>query len=155
MRSFLSPKADTLLSRYRRIHRAVVAGAGCLTMVLLSAIGGRAAPVAVDLGPLGGSFSVATAVNANGQVIGFSYLAGDMTQHAFSWAFPGPMVDLTLGGSYSEATAVNVNGQVVGYSNLPGDMAQHAFLRTAAGLTPVDLGTLGGTSSVATAVNAN
>src|SRR5215467_1771693 len=122
MRSFLSPKADTLLSRYRRIHRAVVAGAGCLTMVLLSAIGGRAAPVAVDLGTLGGSYSVATAVNANGQVIGFSYLAGDMAQHAFLWTAAGlTPVDLgTLGGTSSVATAVNANGRVIGYSEIVG-----------------------------------
>jgi probable HAF family extracellular repeat protein len=76
----------------------------------------------VDLGTLGGTFSVALAVSPGGQVVGFSNTAGDAEQHAFSWTQAGGMVDLgTLGGTFSEALAVNPGGQVVGFSSTVGD----------------------------------
>ena len=104
-------------------------------------------PTAIDLGTLGGTFSSAFAVNADGQVVGCSTTAGDAAQHAFSWTEAGGMVDLgTLGGSSSYAFAVNASGQVVGCSSIAGDAAQHAFSWTEAG-GMVDLGTLGGTFS--------
>src|ERR1700736_5767490 len=63
--------------------------------------------VAVDLGTLGGSNSIATAVNDRGQVVGYSRTAGDAESHAFSWTATEGMVDLgTIGGSLSSATAV-------------------------------------------------
>jgi probable HAF family extracellular repeat protein len=61
----------------------------CSAIVLASTIDGSAAPTAVDLGTLGGTFSSAAAVNANGQVVGDSYLAGDTADHAFSWTAAG------------------------------------------------------------------
>jgi probable HAF family extracellular repeat protein len=65
------------------------------------------------------------------------------------------MLDLgTLGGD-SMACGVDASGRVVGWSYilLPGNIiAQHAFSWTAAGGL-VDLGTLGGNSSVANAIN--
>ena len=39
----------------------------------------------VDLGGLGGSSAVATAVNARGDVIGDSNIAGDAGYHATLW----------------------------------------------------------------------
>ena len=107
----------------------------------------------VDLGTLGAtSNSFATAVSPSGQVVGYSYLPGNATTHAFSWTQAGGMVDLgTLGGSSSTAKAVNGAGQVVGYSEIASGQ-QHAFLWTQAG-GMVDLGTLGGSSSHAVALN--
>ena len=71
-------------------------------------------PNAIDLGTLGGTFSVAADVNARGQVAGESSTAGDEI-HAFSWTETGGMVDLgTLGGTGSGALAVNDRGQVIG-----------------------------------------
>ena len=58
----------------------------------------------VDLGTLGGSYSVALAVNDSGQVVGSSS-PRRRRPHAFSWTQTGGMVDLgTLGGTYSYAT---------------------------------------------------
>ena len=105
----------------------------------------------VDLGTLGGSSSFAMNANRVGQVVGYSYTAGDAEQRAFRWQ-NGVMTDLgTLGGSFSHATAVNGLGHVVGYGATAGNAAQHAWLWKAAQMT--DLGTLGGASSEAWGVN--
>jgi len=48
-------------------------------------------PMAIDLGTLGGTFSQAISVNAQGQVGGTSNTAGDAEQHAFSWTEQGGM----------------------------------------------------------------
>ena len=112
-----------------------------------------------DLGTLpGDSFSIARAINKTGQV------AGDSTDeyghtHAFLKS-KGAMIDLgTLGGDNSSAKALNDRGQVVGRSgtvanlpdNLPPDTYDHAFLWQDGAMT--DLGALGGTYSVAEAIN--
>lgn len=112
----------------------------------------------VDLGTLGGRNSAAFAVNEHGTVIGQSNTSGDTEAHAFAWTETEGMIDLgTLGGSFSHAVAVAANGMVIGSSTTPGNPVRnaafdtHAFLWTAsAGI--VDLGTLGGSSSTATAV---
>jgi probable HAF family extracellular repeat protein len=124
----------------------------------------------VDLGTLGGpdsevggrvnlqeppdpGYSLAHAVNDNGQIVGWSYTASG-SRHAFSWTQAGGMVDLgTLGGQFSLAFAVNDNGQVVGYSGTANGI-QHAFSWTQAGGL-VDLGGFGGAESQAYAVNDN
>lgn len=117
---------------------------------------------ATDLGTLGGTFSAALAVNALGQIVGNSTVAGDATQHGFLSQSGTGMTDLgTLGGTSSQvasndgfgARAINASGQVVGWSSVAGDASQHAFLwQSGTGMT--DLGTLGGTFSYAFAVNA-
>jgi probable HAF family extracellular repeat protein len=93
----------------------------------------------VDLGTLdGGSTSKAAAINASGQVTGYSYsgLDGDTVQHAVLWSPSGAIQDLgTLGGSLVEGDALNDAGQVVGDSQtgfyyLNGNPAEHAFLWT-------------------------
>src|SRR5439155_16140122 len=84
---------------------------------------------------------------------------GDVETHAFVWTQSGGMVDLgSLGGTFSQAIAVNKNGMVIGSSAIPGDpmrnavLDTHAFVWTQArGL--VDLGTLGGSTSSASAMN--
>jgi probable HAF family extracellular repeat protein len=82
----------------------------------------------VDLGTLGGDFSSALAVNASGQVVGTSNIAGDTAQHAFLWTAAGGMVDLgTLGGSGSAALGINNTAIVVGRSELA-DGTTHATL---------------------------
>ncbi len=123
--------------------------------LFLAAIVGRPAIAQTysitDLGTLGGSSSTPTAINDAGQVIGYSYLSGDTTAHAFLYS-GGQMKDLgTLGGTYSSADAINASGQVLGFSDLSGASDYHTFLYSDGQMK--DLGTLGGTYSLPTAIN--
>src|SRR2546427_5672030 len=70
----------------------------------------------LDLGTLGGSQSQPAAINALGQVAGYSNLQGDGVIHAF--LFDGTQLrDLgTLGGPDSVAYGINAYGTVVGYA---------------------------------------
>jgi probable HAF family extracellular repeat protein len=105
----------------------------------------------VDLGTLGGTESEATAINASGQITGWSSTTTG-ARHAFFWTAAAGMRDLgTLGGELSEARAINDTGRVIGWSEIGG--VHHAFSWTASeGM--VDLGTLGGANSEGVAVNA-
>jgi probable HAF family extracellular repeat protein len=107
----------------------------------------------VDLGSLGGPISAAFAINNNGVIVGYSYLADGSTAHAASFsALKGP-VDLgALGGSLSAALAVNRFNRAVGFSLLSDNATFHATLFSS--YAPAfDLGSLGGPLSVATAIN--
>lgn len=111
-----------------------------------------------DLGTLGGSQASGVAINASGQVAGWSFMPGDYVdirgssyvyEHPF--LYDGSMHDLgTLGGVQGEAVGINARGQVAGWSSLSGEMPGHAFLYEG---TMQDLGTLGGSSSGATGIN--
>ena len=106
-----------------------------------------------DLGTLGGASSAAYAINASGQVVGWSDTTGG-GRHTFLYT-GGVMKDLSLstpGLGYGIPTAINASGQVVGYTTTAtGDV--HAFLYSGGKMT--DLGTLGGQSSLATGINAS
>jgi probable HAF family extracellular repeat protein len=108
----------------------------------------------VDLGVLGGegSESQATAVNALGQVVGWSGTAAGDT-HAFLYQ-GGVMTDLGAlpGGTTSYAAGVNDSGRVVGRSTSAGTGLYHAFLYENGVMS--DLGLLpGGDTSQATGIN--
>src|SRR2546427_12260899 len=94
---------------------ALVVLAVVLSPFIALAGDGRPGPfIPIDLGTLGGVFSSASAINANGQVVGGSQTA-DGTYHAFSWTAAGGMVDLgTLSGSSSDAIAIYGSGRGVG-----------------------------------------
>lgn len=105
----------------------------------------------VDLGTLGGSYSVAYGINDSGQVVGESETAAGQL-HAFVWDEGVGMVDLgTLGGSASSAYAINNAGRVVGSARTAnGEL--HAFLWRDGEM--IDLGLLpGGSCTEATAIN--
>lgn len=105
-----------------------------------------------DLGTLGGSYSRATGITADGTVVGESEDTNYET-HAFQWS-DGSMTDLgTLtGGTYSGAVGTNSNGDIVGYSEDEYGNVR-AFLYN--GGTMKDLGTHGGSYAEAYAVNAS
>ena len=99
---------------------------------------GTATPT--DLGSLGGTNAMAYGVDdANGQVVGWSYLSGGSTQTAFVWSSTGGMVNLNssavvtnLSGSgfsyLGDAICVNDSGQIAGFGTHSGALS--AFLLT-------------------------
>jgi probable HAF family extracellular repeat protein len=108
-----------------------------------------------DLGTLGGGWSGAWGVSADGAVVvgGADNAAG--YSRAFRWTAAGGMQDLgTLGGNWSRAWGVSADGAVVvGWAaNAAGQ--ERAFRWTAAGGMQ-DLGTLGGNWSYAYDVSAD
>jgi probable HAF family extracellular repeat protein len=115
----------------------------------------------LDLGTLPGDSSgssVGEAINALGQVAGYSELVGGAPL-AFVWKNDGtPMLGLgTLGATahYSDASLINASGQVAGCSTAPRtkDSFSHAFLWRNNGTPMQDLGTLGGHNSCPSALN--
>ncbi len=104
-----------------------------------------------DLGTLGGTSTFGTAINNQGQVVGYSSTSSG-SSHAFLYS-DGQMQDLaTLGGLSSAANSINNLGQVVG-SAATGSGVNHAFLHNNGVMT--DLGTLPGypNTSVASGLN--
>jgi len=84
----------------------------------------------VDLGTIGVN-SGASAINDNGDAVGYSSVA-DGSVHAFLWTAAGGVEDLgTLGGLTCYPAAINNSGQVVGYSNTVSG-TDHAFFWTSA-----------------------
>jgi probable HAF family extracellular repeat protein len=107
-----------------------------------------------DLGTLGGSWSEAYGVSADGNVV-----VGDAATpgtggvgHAFRWTPGGGIQDMgTLGGEWSGARQVCADGSiVVGWAYTP-DGEYHACRWDTAG-TPLDLDTLGGRGQCCTGV---
>jgi probable HAF family extracellular repeat protein len=107
----------------------------------------------IDMGTLGGGSSTPTAINSQGQVIGYSTtIAQDSgTMHGFTWTQADGLIDLTLGGNASFALDVNASGQVVGSARTAAGRGR-AFSWTRSGGI-VDLGTLGGSWSSAASIN--
>jgi probable HAF family extracellular repeat protein len=116
--------------------------------------------IATPLGTLGGNGSYANAINASGEVTGFSYLTRwkppnpdpNAKWHAFVYS-GGVMRDLgTLGGALSSGTAINASGQIAGFAFTTTN-ARFAFLYSNGVM--MNLGTLGGSSSDGTGINAS
>jgi probable HAF family extracellular repeat protein len=117
-----------------------------------------------DLGTLSGGDSLASDINAAGQVVGTSNTDSPYNEHAFITGPNGQgMTDLgTLGGINSSATGINDAGQVVGdysYYDSSSHMLQYrAFVTGPNGVGMTDLNSLvslpaGVVLSEATAIN--
>ena len=108
----------------------------------------------VDLKPLTGVNASANDINDRGEIVGGGDTGfGDFHAYLLS---EGTSFDLgTLGGNESEALAVNRQAQMVGHGRVGGPggaIAKHAFLIPEPGRM-VDLGGLGGATSIAHDVN--
>jgi probable HAF family extracellular repeat protein len=109
-----------------------------------------------DLGSLGGTCTLAAALNSKGQVVGEALRTGDQSAPAFLWE-KGLIRELggSLGGDASGAFAINDLGEAVGFGNLPGNNTFHATLWKNAN-TITDLGAIGSDEcSFAGAINAS
>jgi probable HAF family extracellular repeat protein len=109
-----------------------------------------------DLGALPGrTGAAATAISANGQVVGISGFAYGEPEHAFRWDQAGGMIDLgTFGSDFSYPMDINAAGHVVGFSTYAPGQANHAFRWDPTSGALTDLGGLpAGTASYAYAIN--
>lgn len=85
-----------------------------------------------DIGGLGGTCTIATDLNNQGQVVGLSAVTGDLELHPFVWDAANGMTDLPgafTGPNAVFALTINEHGVVAGSTcgpNLPGDC--HSFL---------------------------
>lgn len=103
----------------------------------------------VDLGTLGGQRSEAVAVNAHGQIVGWSETPSG-ERHAFLWE-DNFLTDLgTLGGQQSIPVAINNQGQVIGISTTA-DGEEHGFFWENGVMTAIE--PLGGTYNHPSHVN--
>lgn len=95
-----------------------------------------------DLGSLDGYYSVATAINDNGVVVGGSQFDPMTTNYeAFVWTAQGGMVGLgTLDGTDSWARAVNSSGQIVGFSGYMAFLYSNGALIDLNSLLPANSG---------------
>jgi len=105
-----------------------------------------------DVGSLGGTCGAVNWMNNRGQVVGFSNVAGDQSNHAFFWDKEHGLKDLgTLpGGSFSGANWINDAGEIAGASDVSN--GGHAVLWKNGAM--IDLGLLpGDCNSEALAIN--
>jgi probable HAF family extracellular repeat protein len=126
------------------------------TLVPLGPIASATTYTVTDLGTLGGSQSVATAINARGDVVGWSTLAGETARHAFLYQSRSRrLIDLDPRGvsGASSALAMNDRGRVAGdIAAVGGGGTSHAALFVRGRI--IDLGTpLGFSSASAVAIN--
>ncbi|MDO9600052.1 MAG: autotransporter domain-containing protein [Azoarcus sp.] len=132
----------------------VVIGYGRTVDGYYNAFRWTAADGIASLGTLGGNYSYAHSMSADGGVVvGYSYLSDAGQYRAFRWTETAGMVDLgTLGGNYSYAYGVSADGgTVVGESRIASGHYR-AFRWTETG-GMVSLGTLGGDYSYAISVS--
>lgn len=127
----------------------------CAQILLLIASAGHRLASAqtysvVDLGTLGGAYSMAYGINAAGTVVGVSALSSGR-ELPFFWN-PSGIWTLSMPGSrFAVGRCINAAGQIAGYTDTPTGR-QHAFLWSSTGVQ--DLGTLGGSDSFAYGINA-
>ena len=109
--------------------------------------------VRTDLGTLDKDWSIASGINDDGVVVGYSQLVeGSGLWYGFRWS-DGVMTPLpSLGANtFNGANDVNAAGDAVGVSGPNSSVTQPVLFTSAGGV--VDLGSLGGTQGSASALN--
>jgi probable HAF family extracellular repeat protein len=89
-----------------------------------------------NLGSLGGTCTDATAINNQGQVVGYSFLAGDATFHPFI-RDKGVFRDLGTTGDFGYAGTLNEAGDVAGWQAGPSNTI-HATLWSHGSITDLE-----------------
>lgn len=104
--------------------------------------------------PSSSFYSGATAINDNGQVVGYLTDPFLFNTHLFITGPNGHGMTFIdgLGDSYSSVDSINNRGEVVGSFSL-GGIEYHAFMTGPNGVGITDLGTLGGIHSSASDIN--
>lgn len=107
----------------------------------------------IDLGTLGEDTSSASSINNNGQIVGRTSNSPLNQYRAvlFDPTGAGNNIDLDPFGETSSASSINDNGQIMGFSTF-GRQRATLFDSTGGG-NNIDLGTLGGSLSMAFAIN--
>lgn len=106
-----------------------------------------------DLGTLGGTYSLARAINDRGQVVGESETL-DGHRHAFVWSVEEGMTDIgTQGETYSSGADINAVGQVVGQRMNAAERLVPFVWAPEEGM--VELATMSGWRNAATGINAS
>ena len=115
----------------------------------------------MDLGTAGGTNSEAYCINSNRMVVGYTMMSDGTTQPIMTTNATmgsGSMVRMGMGGmvtSGGQSWFVNDMGDTAGQAQMSGGN-HHAFVSRTGGMmgqTTVDLGTLGGTNSIAYCLN--
>ncbi|GIV20691.1 MAG: hypothetical protein KatS3mg023_2442 [Armatimonadota bacterium] len=126
----------------------------CLSLVVSVIHCPARAQKLIWLGTLGGQWSYAAGVSADGSVVVGESEAAEGAERAFRWSPTTGMVDLgTLGGNWSYASAVSADGSTVVGTASRDDGTYRAFRWTLAG-GMVELSTITG-SSLAFGVSAD
>jgi len=104
----------------------------------------------LDVGTLGGTGSVAYAINDSGQIVGWAY-DDQQRQQAFMWQ-GNTMTGLGFlaGGSNSMARDINMNGEITGFSRISATNQQAFYFHAS---TMTNLGTFGGPNSSGMSIN--
>jgi len=106
--------------------------------------------IASILPSLGGTFSVARAIDAGGDIVGNSGRSGDNLSQPVLWKDGQAIVLPVLTELGSQANDINERGTIVGSSRLPSGISHAVVWENGAIL---DIGTLGGAQSDANAIN--
>jgi|SRR5579884_640456 len=110
--------------------------------------------IVVDVGSLGGNMAASTGINDQGQVVGYGYLADNVTYHPFLWDSVHGMQDLGVLSGFQSGFALGINnlGQVAGDCDTYPFTNQNGFVWDAVhGMR--DLGTATGTDSGFVGIN--